>query len=379
MPFQNAFKGKRVLITGHTGFKGSWLTAWLLELGAKVAGYALPPVGPTPLFDQLGLASRVDHECGDIRDLTTLSRRVREYAPEFVFHLAAQPLVRLAYREPVETYAVNVMGTVNVLEALRTAGRPCTVVCVTTDKCYENQEWVHSYRETDPLGGRDPYSSSKAAAEIVARAYRDSFFKSEMTGLRLATARSGNVIGGGDWAEDRIVPDCIRALQQGVAVTVRNRRATRPWQHVLEPLSGYLELAASLQAAGPRSSLASAFNFGPPLSSNRTVGDLAGEILKHWPGTWIDRTDPGAPHEATLLNLSVDKAHHILGWRPIWSFEETVAQTVAWYRHAIDCPKTIPQFTFAQIAAYVEAASRAEVAWEANQPGNGCEDRIQEP
>lgn len=363
MSLAAAFKDRRVLVTGHTGFKGSWLTAWLLELGAQVAGYALPPVGTTPLFDQLGLAARIRHDIADIRNLPALKAVVNDFAPDFIFHLAAQPLVRLAYREPVETYEVNVMGTVNLLEAVRSARRPCTVVCVTTDKCYENHEWVHSYRETDRLGGRDPYSSSKAAAELVARAYRDSYFEGAHSGVRIATVRSGNVIGGGDWAEDRIVPDCVRALRDGIPVVVRNKHATRPWQHVLEPLSGYLHLATRLTDAQPSSTLSTAFNFGPPLSSNRSVGDLVEELLKHWPGSWVDRTDPSAPHEATLLNLSVEKAYHVLGWKPIWSFEETIDHTVSWYRRALKRPDLVPQLTLDQISAYTREAARDRVAW----------------
>ncbi len=303
MPFGNIYGGKRVLLTGHTGFKGAWLAEWLLALGAEVTGFALLPPTEPALFDQLGLSARLRHVVGDVRDLAAVRRVVEETKPDFVFHLAAQPLVRLSYDQPVETYATNVMGTVNVLEAVRLAARPCTVVAVTTDKCYENKEWVHSYREEDPMGGHDPYSSSKGAAELVIAAYRRSFFctqssapSAQLPPIRLASVRAGNVIGGGDWALDRIVPDCIRSLQRGEPVPVRNKIATRPWQHVLEPLSGYLWLGACLanpplsafgsQPSAPSSQLASAFNFGPALSSNRTVAELVQEVIKQWPGRW---------------------------------------------------------------------------------------------
>jgi len=246
MAFGNIYKGKRVLLTGHTGFKGAWLAEWLLQLGAELTGYSLPAPTTPALFEQLGHESRLNHVIGDIRDLVALRGVVDRVKPEFVFHLAAQPLVRLSYSQPVETYSTNVMGTVNVLEAVRLAGQRCAVVVVTTDKCYENREWVHSYREEDPMGGYDPYSSSKGAAELVVSAYRRSYFSAPDSLVRLASARAGNVIGGGDWALDRIVPDCIRSLASGATIPVRNKIATRPWQHVLEPLGGYLWLGALL-------------------------------------------------------------------------------------------------------------------------------------
>ena len=409
LELQNAFggtyAGKRVLVTGHTGFKGSWLCEWLLSLGAEVTGFALPPATPPSLFAQLGLAARIKHIEGDIRDPEAIRRVVNACSPEFVFHLAAQPLVRLSYEQPLETYGVNVMGTAHVLDAVRLAGRPCTIVAVTTDKCYENKEWVHSYREEDPMGGYDPYSSSKGAAELVIAAYRRSYFSSSSSvssassgsacgaaglnsslelvppAVRLASVRAGNVIGGGDWALDRIVPDCIRALKRGETIPVRNKVATRPWQHVLEPLSGYLllgsELSKTVQVTS--SSLANtgnlngelerlkvlcgAFNFGPALSSNRTVADLVQEILKHWPGKWEDKSDPKAVHEATLLNLATDKAHHFLGWAPAWSFSETIHQTASWYKQANDPAANVHTLTTKQIAAYTEAARAAGVAW----------------
>jgi CDP-glucose 4,6-dehydratase len=396
--FGGLYRGKRVLITGHTGFKGAWLAEWLLGLGAEVTGLALPPPTTPALFDQLGLADRLRHVIGDVRDLASVRAVVDAARPDFVFHLAAQPLVRLSYDQPVETYATNIMGTVNVLEAVRLAARPCTVVAVTTDKCYENKEWVHSYREEDPMGGYDPYSSSKGAAELVIAAYRRSYFTgkaesgyAEMPKIQLASARAGNVIGGGDWALDRIVPDCIRALQRGESIPVRNKIATRPWQHVLEPLSGYLWLAASLseaavevksvrskiaESSGPDCDLVSrierlkalcgAFNFGPALSSNRTVKDLVEEMLKHWPGRWEDRSDPNAVHEAKLLNLATDKAHHFLAWAPAWPFADTIEQTVGWYRRAASQPAAIHELTQTQIQSYTATAQAKGVAWAAD-------------
>ncbi len=369
--FGGIYQGKRVLVTGHTGFKGSWLCEWLLALGAEVTGYSLRPPTQPSLFEQLGLAPRIHHVEGDVRDLPAVRSAVERCKADFVFHLAAQSLVRLSYADPVETFATNVMGTVHVLEAVRLVARPCVVVAITTDKCYENREWVHSYREEDAMGGYDPYSSSKGAAELVIAAYRRSFFSGADSSVRLASARAGNVIGGGDWARDRIVPDCVRALQQTDAIPVRNKIATRPWQHVLEPLSGYLWLGACLaQSSLTRlnatpsalfTQLCSAFNFGPALSSNRTVAELVQEVIKHWPGQWEDRSDPHALHEATRLNLAVDKAHHVLGWQPVWDFAETVRQTVSWYRES-GCGSAA-QPTRRQIGDYIARARDARLLW----------------
>ena len=363
-PFGDVFREKRVLVTGHTGFKGSWLCEWLLELGAQVIGFSLAPPTSKALFDQLGLAARLRDIRGDVRDNKSIQRAIREARPDFLFHLAAQPLVRLSYVEPVETYATNIMGTVHLLDAVRRLSQPCTVVIVTSDKCYENREWVHSYREEDPIGGRDPYSSSKGAAELVIDAYRRSYFSDVDSPVRVASVRAGNVIGGGDWARDRIVPDCVRALRRSEPIAVRNLTATRPWQHVLEPLGGYLWLAAKL-AAEPRASsgLASAFNFGPSLASNRTVADLVLEILKHCPGRWEDRSDPKGVHEAKLLNLAIDKAWHLLGWQPAWDFATTVSRTMEWYQTDMIRPMAVPELTQAQIASYVSDARRSNITW----------------
>ncbi len=352
--FSKTFSGKKIFLTGHTGFKGSWLSAWLTQLGAQVTGFSLP--GEAPLFDQLGLGKKLQDLRGDIRDLPALQKAVAAAQPDIVFHLAAQALVRASYRQPVETYAVNVMGTAHLLEACRQLENPATVIGVTTDKCYQNREWLHAYREEDPLGGHDPYSASKAAAEIVIASYRDSFFGAESP-VRLASARAGNVIGGGDWAEDRLVPDCMRALQKGERIRVRNPESTRPWQHVLEPLSGYLTLASVLAREPHNRALASAFNFGPQVSSNRSVRQLVEAILQHWPGLSEEIAETGAVHEAGKLNLAIDKAFHLLSWQPVWSFDETVQKTVEWYRQVGEGANAVA-VTAAQIESYVAAANR---------------------
>lgn len=330
-PLGAAYRGRKVFVTGHTGFKGSWLCEWLLMLGAEVAGFSLAPEAGG-LFHELGLETRLAHRIGDVRDRSLLGKAIRDFRPDHVFHLAAQPLVRTSYEKPVETFETNVNGTIHVLEALRSLKEPCAAVFVTTDKCYENREWLQGYRETDKLGGNDPYSASKAMAELAIAACRRSFFPGNGP-VRIASARAGNVLGGGDWAADRIFPDAMRALREGREVPVRNPASTRPWQHVLEPLSGYLLLGIRLLEDGD---LCSAFNFGPWTDSNRTVRELVEEILKHIPGKWVDRSDPASPHESHLLHLSIDKAYHLLGWRPVWGFAETVEKTVAGYQCKAD-------------------------------------------
>jgi CDP-glucose 4,6-dehydratase len=368
----DAFTNTKVWLSGHTGFKGAWLAEWLLKLGARVHGFALPPPTSPSLFDQLGLAQRLEHELGDVRDLDGVRRSLHAANPDYVFHLAAQPLVREAYAHPVETYAINAQGTVHVLEALRAIPHPCAAVFITTDKCYENREWVYGYREEDPLGGYDPYSSSKAAAELVIQAYRRSFFQNHP--VRIASARAGNVIGGGDWAADRIVPDCIRHLQRQRVIAVRNPGATRPWQHVLEPLSGYLWLAAALAGRGSQylqqCPPCSAFNFGPGPEANRSVAELVSELLKHWPGRWEDARDPHAVHEAGLLQLCVDKARSQLKWSPVWTFEEAMSQTAGWYRRAqtLADPAAVRVLTHSQIDAYCARAREKHAVWTQAEP-----------
>ncbi|MCE9587109.1 MAG: CDP-glucose 4,6-dehydratase [Verrucomicrobia bacterium] len=346
---KQSFEGKRVWLSGHTGFKGSWLSEWLLDLGAIVRGYALTPDTKPALFDQLELVGRLEHEVADIRNGETVGKSIHSFRPDFVIHMAAQPLVRRSYAIPIETYETNVMGTIHVLEALRGLTTNCSAVIVTTDKCYENHESGRDYEESDSLGGHDPYSSSKAMAEIATAAYRKSYFQNGT--IRIASARAGNVIGGGDWAEDRIVPDAMRALDNKESISVRNPRAVRPWQHVLEPLGGYLSLVSGLVHD---KALATAFNFGPGPDSNRTVSDLVVEILKHRKGEWTDASDPTALHEATLLNLSIEKADQLLGWRPKWGFEETISKTVAWYARVHIGTVSALEITQSQIAEYQE-------------------------
>ena len=343
--------GRRVLLTGHTGFKGSWLSLWLVRLGAEVFGYSLAPEGHCSLFNELGLPQKFDrchHHLGDLRDFQALQELVDQVQPEVVLHLAAQPLVRRSYRDPLGTWYTNVQGSLHVLEALKPLQHHCAVVMVTTDKVYANLEWDFGYREEDRLGGHDPYSASKAAAELAIASWRDSFYGSgsyQTPHLAIATARAGNVIGGGDWAEERIVPDAMRALALGKPISVRSPDATRPWQHVLEPLGGYLLLAERLAGAGSGSAntYATAFNFGPALEANRSVRELVEAALQLWPGSWQDLSDPAAPHEAGRLNLQIDKAHHQLSWAPRWDFATTIARTVAWYQavhegaEALDC------------------------------------------
>jgi CDP-glucose 4,6-dehydratase len=326
------YRGKRVFVTGHTGFKGSWLCEWLLSLGAEVCGFSNGIPTKPSLFAQLRLARRIQADLrGDVRDRAAVRAAIEAARPDFVFHLAAQPLVRQSYAEPVETFDTNVMGTVHVLDALRALKNKCSAVMVTTDKCYENRETARPYREDDPMGGYDPYSCSKGCDELVIASYRRSFFGDPSSDVWVASARAGNVIGGGDWAKDRLVPDCFRALQKGEPVPVRNKVSTRPWQHVLEPISGYLTLGAALDARRDFARVASGFNFGPDPKSGRTVKDVVEELLKHVKGTWVDKSDPNAVHEAGLLNLDIRKAAKVLGWKPRWDFETTLAKVAEWY------------------------------------------------
>jgi CDP-glucose 4,6-dehydratase len=336
MPDSYFWAGRRVLLTGHTGFKGSWLLLWLHQLGSQVWGYALKPESRPSLFcslaQELSPGFGFTHQLGDLSDQSALAELVQRCQPEVVLHLAAQPLVRRSYQDPLGTWLTNVNGSMHVLEALKPLKHPCAVVMVTTDKVYENREWSYGYREIDRLGGHDPYSASKAAAEIAIASWRSSFCgpgAHQTPHLRIATARAGNVIGGGDWAVDRIVPDAIRSLSAGEPIPVRNPLATRPWQHVLEPLGGYLRLAEAL--AGDLKPPCEAFNFGPTLASNRTVQELVESMLSHWNGSWLDQRDPHAPHEAHLLHLQIDKAHQRLAWTPRWDYATTVQRTVDWY------------------------------------------------
>lgn len=328
----DCYNGKKVLVTGHTGFKGSWLCEWLLELGAEVYGFSNGIPTKPALYSQLRLSKRIAMDIrGDVRDRAAVKAAITSIKPDFVFHLAAQPLVRLSYSEPVETFDTNVMGTVHVLDALRYLENKCSAVMITTDKCYENKETTRPYKETDPMGGYDPYSCSKGCDELVISSYRRSFFNDAAAKVWVASARAGNVIGGGDWALDRIIPDCFRAIQKGEKIPVRNKVSTRPWQHVLEPLSGYLTLGAALDERKDFSAVASGFNFGPNPNANRTVKEVVEELLKHAKGEWIDKSDPNAVHEAGLLNLDIKKAAKVLKWKPTWNFEETLEKVAEWY------------------------------------------------
>ena len=328
------YAGKKVFITGHTGFKGTWLTALLNRVGAEVTGFALPPESPSH-FEMLNLRSKIRHVEGDIRDAKALNAALNEARPEYVFHLAAQALVKQSYADPAGTFSTNVMGSVNLLDAVRQTDSVRSLVYITSDKCYENVEWVWGYRENDRLGGHDPYSASKAAAEIVFSAYARSYLSSRSE-LGAATTRAGNVIGGGDWAADRIIPDCIRAIEKKGVIQLRNPNATRPWQHVLEPLSGYLLLGAKLRESPDQYS--SSWNFGPTTSEVRTVQEVAATIIEHFGRGRIEvaSLQQHHHHEARLLQLNCDKAHQLLGWHPRWSVEKTLSATAEWYKAVLE-------------------------------------------
>ncbi len=361
--FRSCFAGKTALVTGHTGFKGSWLSLWLASLGAKVVGVSADVPSDPSHFVAARLAGRIDDRRLDIRDAAALKILVGQIQPDFVFHLAAQPLVRRSYADPVETWQTNTMGTIHVLEALRGLDRPCTAVFVTSDKCYDNTEWVWGYRETDKLGGPDPYTASKGAAEIAIRSYVRSYFPKDGK-IRVGVGRAGNVIGGGDWAENRIVPDCVRAWAAGHSVPLRNPAATRPWQHVLEPLSGYLDLAMALNDDPELHG--EPFNFGPPARQNYTVGELVAEMARHWDQVrWEDvSAQHGGPYESGLLKLNCDKALHHLRWHAVWDFEATVRETALWYRRYYEQPdRSIADFSLQQIEAYVRSAQEQGLAW----------------
>lgn len=356
--FANVYKNRSVLVTGHTGFKGSWLVLWLQMLGAKVTGISLPSETSPNHWDLLGLD--VESFYIDIRDESLIRQKIVETKPDIVFHLAAQPLVRRSYRQPLETWATNVMGTANVLDACRQVKELAAIVVVTTDKCYENKEWVWGYREIDPLGGHDPYSASKGGSELVAASYRQSFFYSPSSPL-LATARAGNVIGGGDWSEDRLIPDLIRCIEAGKPLEIRSPNATRPWQHVLECLSGYLMLGQQLLEGNK--SHAEAWNFGPDREGNRQVKQVLTALKADWPKVEWTCSNVPQPHEAQLLHLDSGKARGKLRWHPVWTFDEGVAATAEWYRAWLDRGAVI---SHNQLQSYIKHAKEQGLSWAAS-------------
>jgi CDP-glucose 4,6-dehydratase len=362
--FADAYAGRTVFVTGHTGFKGAWLSLWLARLGAQVVGFALPPPTEPSLFGDADVAAGLTHYTGDVRDAAALQAALAQARPDFIFHLAAQPLVLDAYAAPGETFAINVGGSINLLEAIRRTGTRAAVVMVTTDKVYRNCESGFAYREDDPLGGNDPYSASKAAMEIAVAAWRSSYFPPENVarhGVRLASARAGNVIGGGDWSAHRIVPDLARSASVAAHPDLRNPASLRPWQHVLEPLAGYLWLGARLASAeGAR--FAGGWNFGPLPTDVQPVSALADAILSRWgrPG-WRNASDPLAPHEAGTLRLAIDKAVGELGWRPVWNFTQTAQRTADWYASVADCSASPRAACEADLAAYCAAAAASGV------------------
>ena len=361
--FKGVYKGKKALVTGHTGFKGSWLCVWLKELGANVIGYSLEPPSVPNNFEVCNLKSKITHVHGDIGDLKHLQEVFKDNNPEIVFHLAAQPLVRLAYDEPKLTFDTNVGGTINILEAARRTRSVRAFINVTSDKCYENKEWIYGYRENDPVGGYDPYSSSKGCAELITTSYRRSFFHPEDYGgkhnILLASARSGNVIGGGDWGVDRLVPDIVRAITDNKKLFVRNPEATRPWQHVLEPLAGYLLLGQNLLEG--KTEFADAWNFGPDKESHIAVKALVEGIKTRWDRfDYVIDADSDNPHEAKLLKLDCSKAHTLLQWRPVWDFEKILDVTVRWYREHYENGKVR---TLKDLELYVNDAGKNNIDW----------------
>ncbi len=354
--FGNTYKGKRVLITGHTGFKGGWLTLWLQELGAEICGYALAPHTTPNLFEAAQISQGIHSVIGDIRDRALLNKTFQDFKPEIVFHLAAQPLVRLSYAEPVLTYETNVLGTLNMLEAARQTPAVKAFVNITTDKCYENKEVSRGYKEDDPMGGYDMYSSSKGCVEILSSSYRRSFLQNG--GYALATARAGNVIGGGDWAADRLIPDCVRSIEAGQEIEIRNPVSTRPWQHVLEPLGGYLLLGHLLYTQGNK--YAQGFNLGPEPDSVLTVAQVAEMVVKNYAKGSVKVHKRDDLHEANLLMLDITKAKEILGWWPTYTATQAIEATVSWYKHFYQ-GEAMRAFTLKQIYQYEE-----KITWKKN-------------
>ena len=365
--FNSIYFGKKVLITGHTGFKGSWLTSWLLNLGADICGISNKIPTQPSMFEELKLETKIEHHFADIRDLDSIKKIIHSFKPDFLFHLAAQPIVSVSYNDPLDTISTNIMGTANVLEVLRTLDNDCNAVIITSDKCYENVEWVWGYRETDPVGGRDIYSGSKGAAEVVFHAYQQSFFLNNDGNIKLATGRAGNVIGGGDWATDRIVADCMRAWSNFKKVKIRCPDATRPWQHVLEPLSGYLVLGQGL--AENSTNHGQQYNFGPRSEQNRTVKDLLTDLSKYWdfkdPNEAFTITDNIPFHEAGLLKLNCDKALFNLKWEANLNYRECIKFVSEWYYDFYHHKNCAFDKTLHQIKCYEQIGKEKGLIWTA--------------
>jgi len=363
--FGGIYKNKKVMVTGHTGFKGCWLTIWLLNLGAEVFGASKDIPTKPSMFEKLGIKNRIIHYEKDVRDLNKVKAIIEEIKPDYLFHLAAQPLVSVSYADPVETISSNVLGTANILEALRISNHNCIGIIITSDKCYDNVEWLWGYKETDPLGGKDIYSGSKGAAELVFKSYYHSFFNKPVSNVKIVTARAGNVIGGGDWALDRIVPDCMRAWSKNEIVEIRSPDATRPWQHVLEPLSGYLTLGQRLIEKGDLSG--ESFNFGPLSLQNRTVKETMEDLGEYWGFEDLSKAYRIAGtrrfHEAGLLKLNCDKALLYLQWQPALSYKKLIEFTGSWYFNFYKSQKNMFDYTLSQIDEYEQIGSIKEIHW----------------
>ena len=363
--FNNIYEGKKVLVTGHTGFKGGWLSLWLKLLGAKVYGISNEIYQDPSLFTIGKIESQMESHIADIRDLEKMKAIIGDIRPDFVFHLAAQPIVKKAFEEPIDTFTTNIIGTANILEALRLGDFPCIAVMITSDKCYDNVEWIWGYKETDHLGGKDPYSASKGAAELMIKTYYHSYFKKEGR-VKMSSVRAGNVIGGGDWANARIVPDCFKAWANDQKVIIRSPDATRPWQHVLEPLSGYLRTGQLLSAPEKANVNGEAYNFGPPTDQNYTVLDLLKQLAKTWDesNTDILQLEPSNFPESGLLKLNIDKALFDMQWNPTLNFTETAAFTCDWYKYYYkEQPIDMLDFTLEQIKSYIKVAEKKGIAW----------------
>ena len=363
MLFSNIYQNKKVLVTGHNGFKGAWLSLWLKNLGAKVTGISLPNRAEESFFKANGISELVEDINLDIRNFDSINTLINKLEPDFVFHLAAQALVRRSYREPLETWSTNLVGTLNILESLRLIEKKCACILITSDKCYENKEWAWGYRENDILGGPDPYSASKACAELAINSYVKSFFNDKQNSLvKIVSARAGNVIGGGDWSEDRIVPDCIKAWSKDGIVELRSPSSTRPWQHVLEPLSGYLSLGSKLYNNDLLHG--ESFNFGPQIAENKSVLDLVNTMGEYWEKVrWVCKEEEKKPHESSLLNLNCDKAFFDLNWHSVLSFKETIRYTIEWYKLFYEDNLNIQSISLNQIDNYIASANKQNLTW----------------